>query len=82
MLAIPALDLRDGHVVQLIGGDYAHESIRLERPRDVAREWSHYGFHRLHVVDLDAATARGCRAHAALVRAASGGGRPGTTAWC
>ena len=59
MLAIPALDLRDGHVVQLIGGDYAHESIRLERPRDVAREWSNHGFHRLHIVDLDAATARG-----------------------
>ena len=59
MLAIPALDLRDGFVVQLIGGDYAHESIRLERPRDVAREWSNHGFHRLHIVDLDAATARG-----------------------
>ena len=59
MLAIPALDLRDGHVVQLIGGDYAHESIRLERPRDVAREWSNHGFQRLHIVDLDAATARG-----------------------
>ena len=59
MLAIPALDLRDGYVVQLIGGDYAHESIRLERPRDVAREWSNHGFHRLHIVDLDAATARG-----------------------
>lgn len=59
MLAIPALDLRDGHVVQLIGGDYAHESIRLERPRDVARDWSNHGFHRLHIVDLDAATARG-----------------------
>ena len=59
MLAIPALDLRDGHVVQLIGGDYAHESVRLERPRDVAREWGNHGFHRLHIVDLDAATARG-----------------------
>ena len=59
MLAIPALDLRDAHVVQLIGGDYAHESIRLERPRDVARDWSNHGFHRLHIVDLDAATARG-----------------------
>jgi phosphoribosylformimino-5-aminoimidazole carboxamide ribotide isomerase len=59
MLAIPALDLREGHVVQLVGGDYAKESIRLERPRDVAREWNNQGFLRLHVVDLDAATARG-----------------------
>jgi phosphoribosylformimino-5-aminoimidazole carboxamide ribotide isomerase len=26
---------------------------------EVARSWEHYGFHRLHVVDLDAATGRG-----------------------
>jgi phosphoribosylformimino-5-aminoimidazole carboxamide ribotide isomerase len=59
MLAIPALDLREGHVVQLVGGDYEHEKVRLRDPCDVARKWIALGFRRLHVVDLDAATARG-----------------------
>lgn len=59
MIAIPAVDLRDGVCVQLVGGSYARERIRLERPTDVARSWTRYGFRRLHVVDLDAATGRG-----------------------
>lgn len=59
MIAIPAVDLRDGACVQLVGGSYAHEKVRIENPVDVARSWEHYGFHRLHVVDLDAATGRG-----------------------
>jgi phosphoribosylformimino-5-aminoimidazole carboxamide ribotide isomerase len=59
MLAIPAVDLREGHVVQLVGGDYAKESVRLDDPRDVARRWAQAGFTRTHVVDLDAATGRG-----------------------
>jgi phosphoribosylformimino-5-aminoimidazole carboxamide ribotide isomerase len=59
MLAIPAIDLREGCVVQLIGGDFDKEKIRLGDPRDVARRWTGYGFQRLHVVDLDAAAGRG-----------------------
>jgi len=59
MLAIPAIDLREGCVVQLVGGDFEKEKIRLGDPRDVARRWAGYGFQRLHVVDLDAATGRG-----------------------
>lgn len=59
MIAIPAVDLRDGACVQLVGGDYAEERIRLADPVAVAREWTRYGFRRLHVVDLDAATGRG-----------------------
>ena len=59
MIAIPAVDLRDGACVQLVGGSFAQERVRLENPVDVARSWEHYGFHRLHVVDLDAATGRG-----------------------
>lgn len=59
MIAIPAVDLRDGACVQLVGGSYADERVRLDNPVDVARSWEHYGFHRLHVVDLDAATGRG-----------------------
>lgn len=59
MLAIPAIDLREGCVVQLVGGDFDKERIRIGDPRDVARRWTGYGFRRLHVVDLDAATGRG-----------------------
>ena len=59
MIAIPAVDLREGACVQLVGGDYANERVRLADPISVAREWARYGFRRLHVVDLDAATGRG-----------------------
>ena len=59
MLAIPAIDLREGCVVQLVGGDFDKEKVRIGDPRDVARRWTGYGFARLHVVDLDAAVGRG-----------------------
>lgn len=59
MLAIPAIDLREGHVVQLVGGEYDREQVRLNDPMHVARQWATAGFSRLHVVDLDAATGRG-----------------------
>ena len=59
MIAIPAVDLRDGTCVQLVGGSFAQEKVRLENPVEVARSWEHYGFHRLHVVDLDAAMGHG-----------------------
>ena len=59
MIAIPAVDLREGKCVQLVGGDFKAEQIRLDDPRSVAREWTEEGFGRLHVVDLDAATGRG-----------------------
>ena len=62
MLVIPAVDLRDGACVQLVGGEYDAEKVRLDDPLGVAREWARYGFPRLHVVDLDAATGRGSNA--------------------
>ncbi len=62
MIAIPAVDLRGGHCVQLVGGDYADERVRLEDPVAVARDWTRQGFERVHVVDLDAATGRGANA--------------------
>lgn len=66
MIAIPAVDLRDGACVQLVGGSFSQEKVRLENPVQVARSWEHYGFQRLHVVDLDAATGRG--SNIAIVR--------------
>lgn len=66
MIAIPAVDLRGGACVQLVGGDYDRESVRLDDPLAVAKEWVRTGFTRLHVVDLDAATGRG--SNGAIVR--------------
>ena len=62
MIAIPAIDLRDGACVQLVGGSYAEERVRLEKPVAVACRWAGCGFRRLHVVDLDAATGNGSNA--------------------
>jgi len=59
MQVIPAIDLRDGACVQLVGGSYADERVRIADPIGVAARWAHAGFKRLHVVDLDAATGRG-----------------------
>jgi phosphoribosylformimino-5-aminoimidazole carboxamide ribotide isomerase len=59
MIAIPAIDLRDGACVQLVGGSYDDERVRLADPVAVARRWTELGFSRLHVVDLDAAMDRG-----------------------
>jgi phosphoribosylformimino-5-aminoimidazole carboxamide ribotide isomerase len=59
MIAIPAVDLRGGTCVQLVGGSYDDERVRLDDPTGVARSWAAYGFRRLHIVDLDAATGRG-----------------------
>jgi phosphoribosylformimino-5-aminoimidazole carboxamide ribotide isomerase len=66
MRATPAIDLREGACVQLVGGSYAEERVRRADPLSVAREWMALGFLGLHLVDLDAAT--GCGSNAALVR--------------
>jgi phosphoribosylformimino-5-aminoimidazole carboxamide ribotide isomerase len=59
MIVLPAIDLRAGHCVQLVGGSYDAEQVRLDDPGRVARSWAEQGFRQLHVVDLDAATGRG-----------------------
>lgn len=55
MLVIPAIDLREGACVQLVGGSYDEERVRIEDPAGVAARWIALGFRELHVVDLDAA---------------------------
>ncbi len=59
MIALPAIDLREGACVQLVGGDYDAERVRVPDPLAQARAFRELGFRRLHVVDLDAATGRG-----------------------
>ena len=59
MIVVPAVDLREGCCVQLRGGAYDDELVRLEDPVGVAVRWRDRGARELHVVDLDAATGRG-----------------------
>jgi phosphoribosylformimino-5-aminoimidazole carboxamide ribotide isomerase len=59
VIAIPALDLRDGACVQLAAGSYDHEVIRIPDVIGVELAWRQYGFRHLHIIDLDAMTGRG-----------------------
>ncbi|HYL53283.1 MAG TPA: 1-(5-phosphoribosyl)-5-[(5-phosphoribosylamino)methylideneamino]imidazole-4-carboxamide isomerase [Acidimicrobiia bacterium] len=51
----PAIDIRDGKVVQLQQGDYARETVYSADPVAVARKFDQAGVRWIHVVDLDAA---------------------------
>ncbi len=57
--AIPAVDLKGGRCVQLVGGRPEEEKVSLPDPVAVARGWWETGFRTLHVVDLDAALGTG-----------------------
>lgn len=59
MQVVPAIDLRDGACVQLVGGSYDDERVRIADPIAIAEQWARLGFSRIHLVDLDAATGRG-----------------------
>ena len=59
MIAVPAVDLRGGRCVQLVGGRPEEERVSLPDPVQTARRWWEEGFRELHVVDLDAALGDG-----------------------
>lgn len=59
MIAIPAVDVKGGRCVQLVGGRPEDERVSLPDPVEVARRWWELGFGSLHVVDLDAALGSG-----------------------
>jgi phosphoribosylformimino-5-aminoimidazole carboxamide ribotide isomerase len=59
MIVTPAVDLRGGKCVQLVGGSYDAQAIEIDDPVEVALNWEAVGFRTLHVVDLDAATGHG-----------------------
>ena len=59
MIAAPAVDLRGGRCVQLVGGRPEDERVSLPDPVLVAKSWYEAGFATLHVVDLDAALGSG-----------------------
>lgn len=59
MIVTPAVDLRGGRCVQLVGGLPEEERISRPDPVAQARHWWDIGFRHLHVVDLDAALSLG-----------------------
>ena len=55
MKIIPAIDIMNHKVVQLVGGVPGTEKITLPDPVEVAQSWIDKGAKYLHMVDLDAA---------------------------
>jgi len=51
---IPAVDVQDGEVVQLVGGERGTET-RYGEPSETATDWVDRGASTLHLVDLDGA---------------------------
>jgi phosphoribosylformimino-5-aminoimidazole carboxamide ribotide isomerase len=79
---IPAIDLKGGRCVRLHQGNYNEETVFSDDPLDVALKWQSMGSPRLHIVDLDGASAGEPRnldvikeiAKAILIPAQLGGG--------
>src|SRR3989338_11177175 len=59
MIAIPAIDLKEGKVVRLLRGDFKEEKVYFEKPEEAARRFEAEGALRIHVVDLDGARTGG-----------------------
>jgi len=59
MIISPAIDIREGNCVQLVGGSYEEELFRLPDPIAVCQDWISKGFSDVHIIDLDRATNRG-----------------------
>jgi phosphoribosylformimino-5-aminoimidazole carboxamide ribotide isomerase len=57
VILYPAIDIRAGHAVRLLQGDYERETVYDADPADAARRWASEGAEFLHVVDLDGAKA-------------------------
>jgi len=55
----PALDIRQGHVVRLLQGDYQKQTTYGDNPLSYAQDFAQAGAQWLHLVDLDAAKSGG-----------------------
>jgi len=55
MRLIPAIDLKGGHCVRLLKGDFAAETRYDAEPRALLAKYREFGADWLHVVDLDGA---------------------------
>ena len=53
MILYPAIDLKDGHCVRVVHGDFATATVFNDNPAAQAEAWVKAGFEWLHVVDLN-----------------------------
>jgi phosphoribosylformimino-5-aminoimidazole carboxamide ribotide isomerase len=53
MILYPAIDLKDGHCVRVVHGDFATATVFNDNPAAQAEAWVRAGFEWLHVVDLN-----------------------------
>ena len=59
MNVIPAIDIKDGNCVQLVGGKPGTEKVKIENVLGVARKWQDNGAEMVHIIDLDSALGTG-----------------------
>jgi phosphoribosylformimino-5-aminoimidazole carboxamide ribotide isomerase len=62
MIAIPTVDIRRGVCIQPEPASSTEEPVGLGHPVTVARSWANAGFHKLHVLDVDADAGTGSNA--------------------
>ncbi len=55
MKVIPAVDVRGGKSVQLVGGKPGTERVEIEDVAGLARKWQRDGAEMIHIIDLDSA---------------------------
>lgn len=70
MLIIPSIDIREGKVVQLVGGDPSRPRVTIDDVLGQTQRWARSGAKMLHVIDLDAAfgTGNNSKAVAEVIR--------------
>ncbi len=59
MKVLPAIDIKGGKCVQLVGGKPGTEKIEIEDALGVARKWQSEGAEMIHIIDLDSALGTG-----------------------
>jgi len=59
MKLIPAIDIKDGRCVQLVGGRPGTEKVSIQDVLGVAKRWEGEGADMIHIIDLDSALGTG-----------------------
>ena len=59
MKIIPAIDIKDGKCVQLVGGKPGTEQVSIDDVLSVAKRWEDDGAELIHIIDLDSALGTG-----------------------
>jgi len=55
MIIFPAIDIKDGVCVRLVGGDFRQITSYENTPIEQAKKYFQNGFNNIHIVDMDGA---------------------------